>query len=349
MSSASQVIDTSTVMNMVVEKLCNNVKYWHRSDEILTETLEHFIDLITSYSASKTLLSLPSVDFLVRNHTGVHFPFLAYDNDNKHRIKFYSALSRLVFSSSEDLNNMFDVFLQPNIEILAQISQASDLRTAAVRLAILGALRDLRGIVASAYNRRTYNLLFEALYPASFPLFARIAETWHDEPYVMTALLKFMQEFVQNKGQRITFEQASADGILLFRETSTILCAYGSRILTVPVRSNIYVEKYKGIRLHLNTLTLALSGGYVNFGVFALYGDEALQRALDVTLQLCLQIPLADVMTYLKLSKAYFGFLEVLFRNHLDVLSGLDSAVFLQLVKAAHEGLQQSAGYYYTY
>ena len=73
------------------------------------------------------------------------------------------------------------------------------------------------------------------------------------------------------------------------------------------------------------------------------YHIQALQNALDVSLQLCLQIPLADIIAYVKLSKAYFGFLEVLFRNHLDVLSGLDSPIFLQLVKSNHEGLQ-SAG-----
>ena len=95
----------------------------------------------------------------------------------------------------------------------------------------------------------------------------------------------------------------------------------------------------------LNTLTCALSGNYVNFGVFNLYDDPALQNSFDVALQVCLQIPLADVLAYVKLSKAYFAFLETLFRNHLDVLSGLDSPVFIQLVKTNHEGLQSSGTY----
>ena len=158
---------------------------------------------------------------------------------------------------------------------------APDLRVPAVKLAIISALRDLRGITTSAYNKRTYNLLFDALYPGSFPLLRRVAETWYDDPTVMTALLKFMQEFVANKGVRIFFENSSANGILLFRETSAIVCAYGSRILHVPVQQSIYLEKYKGIRLMLNTLTNALSGNYVNFGVFALYNDPALQAAAE--------------------------------------------------------------------
>jgi exportin-7 len=144
------------------------------------------------------LLNLDTVNFLVHNHVGSHFPFLGYDNDNKYRITFYSALSRLVFSSSEDLNNSFDTFVAPNLNILTQLSQTSDLRSPAVKLAICGALRDLRGITVSAYSKRTYSLLFEALYPTYFPLFLRIAEAWYDDPAVMTALLKFMQVCVHD-------------------------------------------------------------------------------------------------------------------------------------------------------
>lgn len=339
---AMNIGDQIVIMNIVVNKLCNNIKYWHKSDKILEETLDVFVELVSSYSSSKTLLNLETVNFLVHNHVGAHFPFLGYDNDNKYRITFYSALSRLVFSSSEDLHNSFDAFVAPNLEILAQLGQTADLRQPDVKLAIISALRDLRGITVSAYNKRTYNLLFEALYPASFPLFRRIAEIWYDDPAVMTALLKFMQEFVANKGVRIFFENSSANGILLFRETSAIVCAYGSRILQVPVQQSIYLEKYKGIRLMLNTLTNALSGNYVNFGVFSLYNDQALQNALDVSLQMCLQIPLSDVMAYVKLSRAYFAFMEILFRNHLDVLCGLDSPVFIQLLKTNQEGLQSS-------
>ena len=191
---AMAIGDMSVVMNTVVNKLCSNIKYWHKFDEILEQTLEAFVELtVTSYSSNKSLLSLETVNFLVHNHVGAHFPFLGYDNDNKFRVTFYSALSRLVFSSSEDLNNSFDIFIAPNLEIIAQLSQAQDIRTPAVKTALVGALRDLRGITESTYNKRTYNLLFDALYPDAFPLLVRVAETWFDDATVMTALLKFMK------------------------------------------------------------------------------------------------------------------------------------------------------------
>ena len=336
-----QGVDIAFIMSVMVEKLCLNIKFWHTDDDILTETLAVFVDFVSTYSSGKTLLGLDAVQFMVYNHTGTSFPFLGYDHDNKHRITFYAALSRLVFASSEDINNCFDSFVAPQLEICTQIMQMTDLRDKSTRTAIVGALRDLKGICTSTYSRRTYVLLFDILFPAVFPLLNRVAETLYEDPVVVNVLLKFLKEFVQNKGQRIYFEQSSANGILLFRETSSILCSYGSHILQIPTRENVYAEKYKGIRIMLDTITHVLSGNYVNFGIFALYNDSALQNLLDVSLQLCLSIPLEDVLAYVKLANAYFSFLEVLFRHHLDVLAGLDSPVFLDLLKKANEGLQQ--------
>ena len=56
----------------------------------------------------------------------------------------------------------------------------------------------------------------------------RAAEIWALEPSVMTPLLKFLAELVLNKGQRLTFDCSSPNGILLFRETSKILVTYGA-------------------------------------------------------------------------------------------------------------------------
>jgi exportin-7 len=182
-----------TLMNIVINKLCSDIKYYHKSDKILEETLDVFSEMISTYTSSKTLLSLESVHFLVHNHVGAHFPFLGYDNDNKFRIAFYTTLSRLVFASCEDQYNAFDEFIGPNVAIITQLKSMPDLRQTAVKTAIVGALRDLRGISAASVNRRSYNLLFDALYPDVFELMGRIAETWFDDPIVMTSVLKFLQ------------------------------------------------------------------------------------------------------------------------------------------------------------
>lgn len=48
--------------------------------------------------------------------------------------------------------------------------------------------------------------------------------------------------------------------------------------------------------LCLIMMTRTLVGNYVNFGVFALYGDPALQEALDMSLKLAVAIPLKDIL-----------------------------------------------------
>lgn len=64
---------------------------------------------------------------------------------------------------------------------------------------------------------------------------------------VTTPLLKFMAEFVLNKAQRLTFDSSSPNGILLFREVSKLIVAYGSRVLSLPNAADIYAYKYKGM------------------------------------------------------------------------------------------------------
>jgi len=43
-----------------------------------------------------------------------------------------------------------------------------------------------------------------------------------------------MAEFVLNKTQRLTFEPSSVNGILLFREVSKLIVAYGRNMLAQP-------------------------------------------------------------------------------------------------------------------
>ena len=109
--------------------------------------------------------------------------------------------------------------------------------------------------------------------------------------------------------------------------------------MDLPVRLDPWKEKYKGCMLVMDTLYHALNGNYVNFGVFNLYDDRALQNALDVSLQLSLKIAVDEVMAYPKLCKAYYQYLEILFRHHLELLSQLESDMFVLLLTRVHDGL----------
>jgi len=342
--------DHTQVANLIVTKVGNNLKYWPTNEEVISKTLELFHDMASGYSSSKLLLTLDTVKYLLMNHTAQAFPFLEVKGNERHRTTFHATLTRLLFSSTaEEMPLPFDTFIDPICEVLRQLGglDAQGLKAPNVRIPLVGVLRDLRGIASSLHNRRTYLMLFERLFPDHFPLFTRISEVWYDDPGVTTSLLKFMYEFVYNKANRVNFEQSSPNGILLFRTTSDVICAYGKSSIafhsqtTVP-ETEIYKQKYKGFALSLDVLVAALSGNYVCFGVFQLYNDPALDRALEVALQMILSISLDDVMAYPKLSKSYFSFLEILFRSHIQVVLALTTPTLMSLLNAVHEGLQSS-------
>lgn len=342
--------DHTAVANLIVTKVGNNLKYWPDDQDIVGKTLELLLDMAGGYSSSKLLLTLETVRFLARHHTEDHFPFLSVPSNARHRTTFHTTLSRLLLSpgGEDKLELTFDEFLQPIINTLKQLESLSpsELRTEAARRPLIGIFRDLRGIAASLHNRRTYGMLFESLHPSHLPLLPKVADAWHDQPDVIISLLRFMQEFCQNKANRVNFDQSSPNGILLFRTTSDVVCAYGRRLIANPIptadKNDLYKRRYKGMTLTLNVLNSALGGNYVCFGVFKLYNDPALENSLDVALQLALGVPLDDVLAYPKLSKAFYGFVEILFRNHIATVLALETNILMQLMNAVHEGLQSS-------
>lgn len=75
---------------------------------------------------------------------------------------------------------------------------------------------------------------------------------------VTTPLLKFVAELVLNKSQRVTFDISSPNGILLFREVSKLIVAYGSGVLPLPNKADMYTSRYKGISICLIILARGL-------------------------------------------------------------------------------------------
>ena len=56
------------------------------------------------------------------------------------------------------------------------------------------------------------------------------------------------------------------------------------------------VYRLKGIAICFSMLKAALSGNYVSFGVFRLYGDDALDNSLNTFVKLLLSIPQSDLL-----------------------------------------------------
>jgi exportin-7 len=206
---------------------------------------------------------------------------------------------------------------------------------------VVGLVRDLRGIASACSTRRPISLLFEWLYPTYTQILIRIAEAYYDVPEVACPLLKLFCEMVWNRQGRLNFECSSANGILLFRETSALLSAYGKRLAGLTPTTDAYSQRYKGIWLCMNMLTRTLVGNYVTFGVFALYNDPSLASALQVVIKLALSIPLSELLTFPKVVKAFYALLEALTEHHFrDSLTHLDEEGLVQVLVALREGIR---------
>ncbi|XP_071690173.1 uncharacterized protein [Rutidosis leptorrhynchoides] len=332
--------DHLQALNLIVGKIATNLRCYTESEVVIDHTLSLFLELASGYMTGKLLMKLDTVKFIVANHTREHFPFLHEYRGSRSRTTFYYTIGWLIFM--EDSPVKFKSSMDPLLQVFISLESVPDamFRTDNVKYALIGLMRDLRGIAMATNSRRTYGLLFDWLYPSHMPILLKGFSHWADTPEVTTPLLKFLAEFVLNKAQRLTFESSSVNGILLFREVSKLLVAYGSRILSMPNVADIYGFKYKGIWIALTVLTRALAGNYVNFGVFELYGDRALADALDIALKMTLSVPLADILAYRKLTKAYYAFLEVLFNSHIVFMLNLDLNTFMHIVGSLESGLK---------
>ncbi|XP_024310432.1 exportin-7 isoform X4 [Brachypodium distachyon] len=293
--------DHLVLLNVIVGKIATNLKCYAECEDVIDHTLSLFLELASGYMTGKLLLKLDSTKFIIANHSRENFPFLGEYRYVRSRTNFYYILGSLVFM--EDGPVKFRSFMEPLLQVAVSLEASADaaFQTDVVKYAFTGLMRDLRGITMATNSRRTYSLLFDWLYPSRMPLLLRAISLCTDEPEVTTPLLKFMAEFVLNKAQRLTFDSSSPNGILLFREISKLIVAYGSRVLLLPNGTDIYASKYKGMWISLTVLSRALCGNYVNFGVFELYGDRALADALDISLKMVLSIPLSDLLTFKKI------------------------------------------------
>ncbi|CAK1587578.1 unnamed protein product [Parnassius mnemosyne] len=342
--------DESQLLSVLMRKIITNLKYWGSSEQIISKTLGLLSDLSGGYACVRKLVKLEEVQFMLTHHTAEHFPFLGISgvgtSEMRCRTKLYTALGRLLMVELGEDEERFHAFMMPLTaafeSIIGLLGPPENPLFASedAKKTLIGLARDLRGLAFAFNAKTTYMMLFDWIYPVYMKVLLRGLEAWFSEPAVTTPLLKLAAELAQNRNQRLHFDVSSPNGILLFRELSSIICAYGSRILTIDVnKKQMYPMKLKGISLCFSILKAALCGNYANFGVFRLYGDEALDNALNMFVKLLLSIPQNDLLEYPKLSQTYYVLLERLAQDHMPFLASLQPDATLYILASVSEGL----------
>nr|BAN64334.1 conserved hypothetical protein [Babesia bovis] len=222
---------------------------------------------------------------------------------------------------------------------------------------IIGLMRDLKGICKSCVSVEAYQMFFNWIVNAPkqpgksrIHLFKRIVDACWSDVDIMLPLAKCRAELLDNRGHRITFDKTSANGILLFKESSGIVMNYGVKLLQliqqtspgsrlVTGNNETYKRIYKGAAACLQVLEHTLGGEYVNFGVFEIYGDATLDDVLRLAFQLCLSIPIEDLQAYSKSLHPVYSFLDISTKLFMPQLLSLSSDNVAHLINVCMDGL----------
>jgi len=189
-------------------------------------------------------------------------------------------------------------------------------------------------------QKKSFWLFFDWIYPYH-DVILKAVESNYDHPVSIT-VLRFVSELANNRSSRLNFEITSANGILLFREISKIICTFGNLILgRLTTEERKYTDIYKGIIICFNILENALKGRYISFGVMKLYGDKALTEVINTYYKLMLFVPLSDMINIPKLSKAHFSLLETFSSDQMMNTDNFNSDAFLYIIKSCVEGIKQ--------
>ncbi|XP_078494351.1 exportin-7-A isoform X2 [Ciona intestinalis] len=344
-----QLADDSAVLSVFVTKIITNLKYWSDNDGIVSGTLQLLGDLSVGFSSVRKLVKLNAVKFLLENDPGAHFPFLGPDSkvsDLRCRTVFYTALGRLMMVDLGEDEERLMRFMSPmttmfeSLKQMLQTSSTANINTGALRN-LVGLARDMRGLTYAFNSKNSYSMLFDIIYPTFTDILQRSIELWYHDPVVTTPVIKMFGELVLNRGQRLNFDVSSPNGILLFKEASKLICTYGTRIMSLgePPKDQLYSHRLKGTSLCFSLLKNALSGGYVNFGVFRLYNDPTLEDALNVFVKLVMSVQSNHLLEYPKLSSAYHTLLELVVQDHMSFICSLPSTIIYHILSTVTDGL----------
>ncbi|TPX71249.1 hypothetical protein CcCBS67573_g06293 [Chytriomyces confervae] len=329
--------DQNKMLDFIVQKLVGNLRFCASNEPLIVRTVDFFSELASGYSPIRYLRKTETAQWMLRFHSAQHLPFL--NTNRKKRSMYYATLCRLLFTDdnmeAEALE--FLSLFNPQLEELSRLPNLDAFRDPRIRVLLDGLFRDLRGFVSAielSEAKPSYLLFFNWFYP-HMPVLLHALEANVDHPVSIT-ILKFYSEFVLNRAQRLIFDISSPNGILIFRETSKVLEAYGKRAVNYRVEdSRKWVDKYKGYTSCFTIIKNSLAGNYVHFGVFDLYNDPALNNTLGVLFDIILSIPIPDLM-------AYFTLMDVFSKNQLTKVADISPSAVEYIFRAAGEAIKGS-------
>ncbi|KAG0183544.1 hypothetical protein DFQ29_002599 [Apophysomyces sp. BC1021] len=340
--------DHPAMLNVIVRKIATNLQYWADNELVVRRSLELFQELTSGHNLLKHLRNTEMTQLILQNYTSSRFAFLENEKQQRNREMYYQILCKLLFADDSIRELAFYEFMRPftaRFEALGSLNTIESFRQESVQRALREIFIDLRGFLLPIQDQRNFMYFFDWFYPDHMAILLRAIEAWSPDPIVNT-LLQFFAELVNNKSQRLHFNVSSPNGILLFRDATQLICTFGQQILEKQITDEglKYPYKYKGISLCFTILARCFGGNFINFGVFWLYQDKAIDDALNMMIRLMLNIPIQDLMSFPKLTKAFFTMLDEATREQLILLPNVMPETFLYLMQTCEQGVESTEG-----
>ncbi|KAL7073722.1 hypothetical protein ACQ4LE_007266 [Meloidogyne hapla] len=348
--------DEAGVLRFFAQKLITNLKFWGKDERILNSTLSLLNDLTAGYSNVRRLLKTQEIQLLLRNHAV--FDFVAVNEDisiMRSRTNFYASLMRLVNIELEEEPAFFDEFMAPitvKFKEICSIFQngniSSSVNEPQIRMAVIGFMRDLRGI-ASSCTRKTFYLNFllwcfsngNSNVSNLFTVMQESIKIWIDNADVTTPILKLLAELVMNRQSRLQYDMQTCMAVVLFKNIAKVVCEYGTRLLSLPPvpKEHHYKQRIKNTGVVCQIIKNVLSGNYLPFGVFYIYGDTCMTDTLDITFKLFYRLQEENFLVYPKLTQAVYGFLDIVTKDCTAYISKMEESYFIAIFRAIHRGI----------
>ena len=349
LSEVLNLDEESRLLALFVDKIIRNLRYASHSNKIVNESLKLFEELSVGFTAMRKMVSLETVQFLLRGHVPENFPFLAFDRAPDHmkcRSTFYTALGRLVsIDLMEDADDSLKPFLQPLTTQFEKLATAMQLHQSVdqevTKRVIIALARDMYGLAFVFTSKAVFSAFFEWMYPKYLGIFLAAVQMWPNDPNVTVPIFKMLAELVQNRQQRLQFELSNPGPYLLFRELSRFICSFVEKIMQmndIP-ESKLYRTKLKPLRLCLSAMRNCLYGQYINFGVFKLYNDPAFDNALSAIVTILHSVPETVVSAYPKLAQEYYRMLESLVVDHVERVASFELSTLRYMFNTITDGL----------
>ena len=370
-------VQHTALLDLMISKLFSNIRLWqpngagstgdggrHITSKVAEATLSVLHGMAAGvrlmsgssrgtpqlYSSGKLLLQSPVLCNLLANADIGGILYFSAPENGVARTHFFGSIARLLYLKlrETDMDVRYDTFrsFMAPLARKGEAFAANGVQSEEAMRALVGWARDLRGVAIATRLREHYDLFYEWLFPRHISILHAGMKHWNAVPAVTTPILKFFSDIVHNRAHRIVFPPSSAGGIILFRSASAMIVEYCEsamrRFSQGAVGGDLYRHHYKGVMVCMDILTHLLIGSYVNFGIFELYGDKALESARTYCLRMCLEGESKDLLAFPKVASSFFSFVEALSSKCVHSLVMLPSPAFVRLLQFIEIGLRRA-------